>query len=78
MVRKTDCRGMKMKLSEVRGIARQHHVKPAGLNKSDLIHEIQCSEGNFDCYATACSGYCDQMDCLWREDCLSEARKMAH
>jgi len=39
-------------------------------SKKELIREIQRKEGNFDCFGTA-KDYCDQFNCLWREDCLS-------
>lgn len=62
-----------MKLQEIRSIAKQHHINSGGLSKGDLIHEIQRREGNFDCFGTACSGECNQMECLWREDCFDAA-----
>lgn len=60
----------KMNLQEIREIAKAKGVKPGGMKKSELITAIQREEGNFDCYGSATSGYCDQMNCLWREDCL--------
>lgn len=62
-----------MKLQEIRAIAKQHHIHSSGLSKSELIHEIQQKEGNFDCFGTACNGECSQMECLWRGDCLEAA-----
>lgn len=62
-----------MKLEEVRNIAKQHSIKPNHLSKSELIKTIQTQEGNFDCFATATSGECDQVNCLWREDCFDSA-----
>lgn len=59
-----------MKMEEIRSIAKLHGINPAKLSKADLIRSIQISEGNFDCFATACNGECDQAGCLWREDCL--------
>lgn len=40
------------------------------LSKKDLIRTIQKAEGNFDCFGTAVSGYCDQLACCWRIECL--------
>jgi hypothetical protein len=34
------------------------------------IRGIQRREGNFDCFATATQGFCDQTSCLWRARCL--------
>lgn len=62
-----------MHLEEVRSIAKSHGVKPGHLPKVDLIRTIQTKEGNFDCFATAYSGECDQVGCLWRDDCLTAA-----
>lgn len=59
-----------MKMEEVRTIAKSHKIKPGNLSKKELIKMIQTVEGNFDCYATAYSGECDQVNCLWRDDCF--------
>ena len=59
-----------MNIQQIRQIARDRGVKPGRLNKQDLIRQIQRQEGNFDCFASAYAGSCDQRDCLWREDCL--------
>lgn len=63
-----------MKIAEVRGIAESQHIDPADLSKTKLIKSIQINEGNFDCYATAYAGECDQLGCNWREDCFESAR----
>lgn len=60
-----------MHLLKIRKIAKVKGVTPGKLTKVDLVREIQRKEGNFDCFATAFNGECDQLDCLWREDCLS-------
>lgn len=60
-----------MNLQQLRAIAQQHDIKPGKLAKDALIHAIQRQEGNFDCFASARSGECDQTACLWREDCLA-------
>jgi hypothetical protein len=62
-----------MKLEDVRTIAKSHGIKPNHLSKTELIRVIQSDEGNFDCFATAYNGMCDQESCLWREDCLATA-----
>lgn len=65
-----------MKMEEVRSIAKAHHIKSAHISKRDLIKSIQIDEGNFDCFATAYSGECDQANCIWREDCFGAAREV--
>jgi hypothetical protein len=62
-----------MKLGDVRSIAKSHSIKPDHLSKAELIKAIQTEEGNFACFATASSGECDQVGCLWREDCFVAA-----
>ena len=62
-----------MKPEQVRAIARRYQTETGNWSKSDLIRNIQGAEGNFDCYATACKGECDQADCVWRKDCFDDA-----
>jgi hypothetical protein len=60
----------KMKLQEIKAIAKSKGVKQGNMKKPELIRAIQHAEGNFGCYGSATSGYCDQINCLWHEDCL--------
>jgi len=60
-----------MNMQQIRTIARSINLKPGKMPKATLIRNIQTSEGNFDCFASAASGYCDQGGCIWRDDCLS-------
>lgn len=62
-----------MKLADVRSIAKSHSIKPEHLSKAELIKAVQREEGNFDCFATAYDGVCDQAGCRWREDCFAAA-----
>ena len=64
-----------MKLQQVHTIAKSHSIKPDQLSKAELIKTIQSEEGNFDCFATAHNGECDQANCIWREDCFAAALK---
>lgn len=64
-----------MKLAEVCVIAKSQKINPGKLSKTELIKMIQKNEGNFDCYATARSGDCNQDNCSWRTDCFEAARK---
>jgi hypothetical protein len=64
-----------MRVEEIRTKARDLGVTPGRLGKVDLIRLVQREEGNFDCFATAISGICDQTDCLWRDDCFAAAKK---
>jgi len=60
-----------MNMQSVREIAKQRGVPSGKLSKTELVRSLQQEEGNFDCFAKAYDGYCDQSECLWREDCLS-------
>ncbi len=59
-----------MKLQEIKTIAKAKGINTRNLKKTELIRTIQKAEGNFDCYGSASSDFCDQMNCLWRYDCL--------
>ena len=59
-----------MKVEEIRKIARGMEIGNAGrMRKGDLIHAIQRTEGNFECFATDPHS-CGQDNCLWRADCF--------
>ena len=64
-----------MKISDVQSIAREKGIMPGKLKKEDLIRTIQREEGYFECFATAYDGVCDQLGCVWREDCFASAKK---
>ncbi|MCE5181648.1 MAG: SAP domain-containing protein [Betaproteobacteria bacterium] len=64
-----------MKMNEIKEIAKSHHIKPHGLSKTELVRGIQRIEGNFDCFATASDKYCNQIQCIWREDCFDLANE---
>ena len=63
-----------MKIQRVREIAREQGLDPGKAGKAELIKAIQIKEGNFDCFATAYGGVCDQTGCRWRADCFTAAR----
>lgn len=67
-----------MKMQKIREIARDQGLEPGRAEKVELIRAIQRQEGNFDCFATAWDGVCDQSGCLWREDCFAAARSGKH
>jgi hypothetical protein len=63
-------------MQEVRRVAKDLGLKTGGISKMKIIHSIQRREGNFDCFASAVTGECDQPMCRWREDCFVSARKL--
>ncbi len=59
-----------MKIEKIKTIANAKGIKAGNLKKPELIQAIQRAEGNFDCFGSATSGDCDQINCTWRKDCL--------
>ena len=64
-----------MNMQEIRVIAKDYGIKTSRMSKEQLIQSIQTTEGNFSCFASAVDGECDQLECLWRDDCFSVAKK---
>lgn len=60
-----------MKIEQIRTIAKSLGVHPGKLSKLELIKSIQRTEGNSDCFSSATNNECSQMNCLWREGCLT-------
>lgn len=67
-----------MNMQEIRVIAKDYGIKTSKMTKVKLIHSIQLSEGNFSCFASAKNGECDQLGCIWRDDCFSAAKKASN
>ena len=67
-----------MHMQEIRNIAKTLGVKTAKQSKLNLIRAIQTAEGNFNCFGTAVDGVCDQIQCIWREDCFVAVKKKAN
>lgn len=65
-----------MNMQDIRIIAKQYGIKTSRISKVNLIQRIQLEEGNFNCFASATSGECDQQSCMWRKDCFSAAKKL--
>ena len=59
-----------MNLKEIKDMAKSQGIKVGNMKKDNLIKSIQRAEGNFDCFGTAIAGECDQINCLWRGDCM--------
>ncbi len=65
-----------MKINEVRSIAKKLELKTARLSKAAMILAIQEAEGNIQCFSKGIANDCQQLDCLWREDCFTAAKKL--
>lgn len=63
-----------MTLKDVQRMAKLQCIDPGMLSKTELIRAIQKIEGDFDCFATAYNGICDQTGCIWREDCFEASK----
>jgi hypothetical protein len=59
-----------MTIQAIRAIAKKLSVKVERQDKIELIKSIQRAEGNKDCFATRYVQECNQLNCLWLEDCL--------
>ena len=62
-------------MQDIRKIAQQNGLKTGKLNKTLLVKQIQATEGNFDCFASASNDHCDQSACIWQDDCFKLAKK---
>ncbi|MBA3005959.1 MAG: Rho termination factor N-terminal domain-containing protein [Proteobacteria bacterium] len=60
-----------MKIQEIKKMATAMGIKAGKMKKSELIWAIQSKEGNSPCFQQDSSGSCLQMDCCWRDDCMS-------
>ncbi len=60
-----------MKMQKIREIAKKKGVDAGKMDRTALIRTIQRVEGNTDCFATRKVSECDQLKCLWREDCAT-------
>ncbi len=61
-------------MKEIRELARDLGLKTGRISKIELVRAIQRQQGHFDCFATAYDEACDQLQCLWREECFVQAK----
>ncbi len=60
-----------MGIRKIRAMAKQFHIETKGVEKLDLVRNIQKSEGNTPCYGTS-QGSCEYTDCCFIGDCYKE------
>ena len=65
-----------MNMNEIREVAKGLGIKTSRMNKLNLVRAIQVTEGNFNCFASPLNGECDQLTCVWRDDCFATAKKL--
>lgn len=64
-----------MNMQQIRQLAREKGAKIGNMTKVNAIRMIQLTEGNFDCFARAEGGQCDQGGCLFHDDCVKIAMR---
>ncbi len=60
-----------MIIRKIREIAKKKGIDPAAMNKTELIRAIQRAEGYSECFSTRDINQCENLDCLWRGDCVA-------
>jgi len=60
-----------MKFNEIQKMAKKMGVNTFRMNKTGMIRTIQRAENNIECYGSLRVNYCQEMECLWRDDCLT-------
>ncbi len=54
--------------------AKAPKAKQDKASRIEAVRRQQLEEGNFDCFARALDGYCDQGGCVYYEECLIISR----
>ena len=60
-----------MKYKEIQKMAKNMRINTFQMKKNDMILAIQRAENNIECFGTGRVEYCQELSCLWREDCVS-------
>ena len=60
-----------MKMQKIQVMAKGKGINTFRMKKTDMVRAIQRAENNVDCFCTPRIEYCDELLCLWRDDCLS-------
>jgi hypothetical protein len=62
---------MEVKYSEIQKMAKNMGINTYQMKKNDMIRAIQRAEDNIECFGTVRVEYCQELSCLWRDDCVS-------
>ena len=62
-----------MKYSQIQKMAKNMGINTYQMKKNDMILSIQRAENNIECFGTVRVEHCQELSCLWREDCVSLA-----
>ncbi len=60
-----------MIIRKIKEIAIKKGIDPTAMGKTELIRAIQRAEGYSECFATKNINQCENLDCLWRGDCVT-------
>jgi hypothetical protein len=60
-----------VKYKEIQKLAKNMGINTFQMKKNDIILAIQRAENNIECFGTGRVEYCQELSCLWREDCVS-------
>lgn len=60
-----------MDFNQIKKMAIGMGINPIGIKKPYLIQAIQKAENNFQCFGTSRIDTCNELNCLWRRDCIS-------
>lgn len=58
-----------MKINEIKEKAKALGIIPGKMKKPELVHAIQETEGNTQCFGRS-DGQCPQTDCCFMRDCI--------
>ena len=59
-----------MKFNEIQKMAKGMGINTFKMKKIEMIKAIQGAENNIECFGTSRVEYCEELACLWRDDCL--------
>ena len=60
-----------MKYNEIQKMAKNRGVNTFQMKKKDMILAIQRSENNIECFGSSRVEQCQELTCLWRDDCVT-------
>lgn len=60
-----------MKYNQIQKMAKKMGINTYHMKKNEMILAIQRAENNIECFGTVRVEYCQELSCLWREDCVS-------
>jgi hypothetical protein len=60
-----------MKIQKIQIMAKAMGINTFRMKKTDMVRAIQRAEHNPDCFSKNRVGYCGELVCLWRDDCIS-------